>query len=45
MNKMLVVIFDNERAAGAGSHALRKLHERGAKLSQAWGLTKAALVV
>ena len=29
MNKMLVVIFDNEKAADAGTHALRKLHEEG----------------
>ncbi|HEY4956448.1 MAG TPA: hypothetical protein VII31_01420 [Caldimonas sp.] len=94
MNKMLVVIFDTEKAADAGTHALRKLHDeggvtlyasaviardgnavalkeqvsqakgdvkarledrvkraksayhvRGAKPSQAWGLTKAALAV
>ena len=29
MNKMLVVIFDNEKAADAGTHALRKLHDEG----------------
>ena len=29
MNKMLVVAFDNEEAADAGSHALRKLHDEG----------------
>jgi hypothetical protein len=27
MNKMLVVVFDTEKAADAGTHALRKLHE------------------
>ena len=29
MNKMLVVVFDNEKAADAGRHALRKLHDEG----------------
>ena len=29
MNKMLVVVFDSETAADAGSHALRKLHDEG----------------
>ena len=29
MNKMLIAIFDNETAADAGMHALRKLHAEG----------------
>jgi len=29
MNKMLIAIFDNETAADAGLHALRKLHAEG----------------
>ena len=29
MNKMLVVVFNNEEAADAGRHALRKLHDEG----------------
>ncbi|MEO8525978.1 MAG: DUF1269 domain-containing protein [Caldimonas sp.] len=29
MNKMLVVLFDNEKAADTGVHALRKLHSEG----------------
>jgi uncharacterized membrane protein len=29
MNKMLVVLFDNETAADTGTHALRALHSRG----------------
>ncbi len=29
MNKMLVAMFDTEKAADAGLHALRKLHAEG----------------
>jgi uncharacterized membrane protein len=29
MNKMLIVVFDNEAGADAGLHALRKLHSEG----------------
>jgi uncharacterized membrane protein len=29
MNKLLISIFDNETAASAGLHALRKLHNEG----------------
>jgi len=29
MNKMLVAILDNEKAADAGTHASRNLHDEG----------------